>query len=475
MNLPTRWDGGIVSTNHHDVLGIRPNAGRDEIELAYKGRRSQYHPDRYAQADAETQAWATSCMQQVNAAYTALTNGGAAASEPAPARETKSSTPPPVAAVTLAEALRAHSISGRALERIYIAPNIPAKKLHNALDSYNSRMPTSEVLALLDDTVFGSGKDGLLLTEHHLLIKEAFQQCRMVPLKDYEFSFSKGILYANGLRIRDFNVTEGGEVREFVEALNECLKRIDSTSRPTGEAASNAGGIEQLLRHTTQAYLGEVSQLAQARLQQSLSQEDLDSLRDAGEAGLMVHAIRFTGELPDIVASRRRDPVSREQVATLMSDAVRLELLLYQMVWINATLAQRYGRSMDDLQRDMQSFMLAVMFPVLAIVQDNVLPDIENAREVVLGTPLFAAMERRLARYVDFATDANADQGVELFTCLADPVAIHARSVTQVPGMAKKWARMLADACSPADLRRLTDAMHGQLGDCARAYRGFVG
>ena len=130
---------------------------------------------------------------------------------------------------------------------------------------------------------------------------------------------------------------------------------------------------------------------------------------------------------------------------------------------------------MDDLQRDMQSFLLAVMFPVLAIVQDNVLPDIENAREVVLGTPLFAAMERRLARYVDFATDANADQGVELLTCLADPVAIHARSVTQVPGMAQKWARMLADACSPAELRRLTDAMHSQLGDCASAYRGFVG
>ncbi len=43
----------------YGVLGIRPSAGRDEIELAYKGRRSQYHPDRYAQSDAETQAWAT--------------------------------------------------------------------------------------------------------------------------------------------------------------------------------------------------------------------------------------------------------------------------------------------------------------------------------------------------------------------------------------------------------------------------------
>lgn len=53
----------------YGVLGIRPSAGRDEIELAYKGRRSQYHPDRYAQSDAETQAWATGkcavfCIQE---------------------------------------------------------------------------------------------------------------------------------------------------------------------------------------------------------------------------------------------------------------------------------------------------------------------------------------------------------------------------------------------------------------------------
>lgn len=43
--------GNHDSMDPYDILGIRPNAGRDEIELAYKGRRSQYHPDRYAQSD----------------------------------------------------------------------------------------------------------------------------------------------------------------------------------------------------------------------------------------------------------------------------------------------------------------------------------------------------------------------------------------------------------------------------------------
>ena len=56
----------------YDILGIRPNAGREEIELAYKGRRSQYHPDRYGQSDVQTQAWATDRMQAISHTYVIL-------------------------------------------------------------------------------------------------------------------------------------------------------------------------------------------------------------------------------------------------------------------------------------------------------------------------------------------------------------------------------------------------------------------
>lgn len=56
----------------YEILGIRLSAGGEEIELAYRGRRSQYHPDRYTSSDAETLNWATSKMQEVNQAYAAL-------------------------------------------------------------------------------------------------------------------------------------------------------------------------------------------------------------------------------------------------------------------------------------------------------------------------------------------------------------------------------------------------------------------
>ncbi|QND79217.1 J domain-containing protein [Pseudoxanthomonas mexicana] len=58
----------------YEVLGIRPNSGRDEIELAHKGRRGQYHPDRYPQSDVQIQAWAASKMQELNQVCAVLSN-----------------------------------------------------------------------------------------------------------------------------------------------------------------------------------------------------------------------------------------------------------------------------------------------------------------------------------------------------------------------------------------------------------------
>lgn len=62
--------GGLIC--HAEILGIRPGASRNEIELAYRGRRSQYHPDRYAGEGPEAVEWATEKMKEVNVAYQAL-------------------------------------------------------------------------------------------------------------------------------------------------------------------------------------------------------------------------------------------------------------------------------------------------------------------------------------------------------------------------------------------------------------------
>jgi len=47
---------------------------------------------------------------------------------------------------------------------IYVVPNIPEKKLNNALKAYGNDVSYTSVLALYDDTLFGSASEGFLFT-----------------------------------------------------------------------------------------------------------------------------------------------------------------------------------------------------------------------------------------------------------------------------------------------------------------------
>jgi hypothetical protein len=57
-------------------------------------------------------------------------------------------------------------------ERVLFAPDIPAKKLNNALNDYARAAHGEHVLALIDNSFFGSAKDGVLLTTKHIYSNE---------------------------------------------------------------------------------------------------------------------------------------------------------------------------------------------------------------------------------------------------------------------------------------------------------------
>lgn len=57
--------------------------------------------------------------------------------------------------------------------RILASPDIPHKKLANARKGFITR--ADEVFLLVDDTVFGSGKDGLAITENYIYAKQLFE------------------------------------------------------------------------------------------------------------------------------------------------------------------------------------------------------------------------------------------------------------------------------------------------------------
>lgn len=54
---------------------------------------------------------------------------------------------------------------------LYVAPNIPAKKLSNALSDYAKNMHEEEVLALYDATRLGSAKDGAVFAAERFIFE----------------------------------------------------------------------------------------------------------------------------------------------------------------------------------------------------------------------------------------------------------------------------------------------------------------
>jgi len=58
--------------------------------------------------------------------------------------------------------------SGLQDKRVFLAPNIPAKKLSRALATYAHGVKPDDVILLIDDTLFGGAKEGLLVTADHI-------------------------------------------------------------------------------------------------------------------------------------------------------------------------------------------------------------------------------------------------------------------------------------------------------------------
>jgi hypothetical protein len=60
---------------------------------------------------------------------------------------------------------------GSGIDSVYVQPDIPDKKLANAMASYATLEPGERMLALFDDTVLGSAKNGFCLTDRRLIWK----------------------------------------------------------------------------------------------------------------------------------------------------------------------------------------------------------------------------------------------------------------------------------------------------------------
>jgi hypothetical protein len=144
-------------------------------------------------------------------------------------------------------------------EKIYIHPHIPAKKLSNALVAYNVPIDPKEVAILIDDTVFGSGKDGVLICKNRLIIREAFSDARI-----YEYNSIKSIncesrrIYIDKLEAHKLTVPGKNELAIFFKIMNQWMSNREPMTQGIEQHRTKIP--QEIIHHGIGKYLFEISQ-----------------------------------------------------------------------------------------------------------------------------------------------------------------------------------------------------------------------
>lgn len=124
--------------------------------------------------------------------------------------------------------------------KVYFYPNIPADKLDNALKSYIQE--DVEIFVLIDDTVFGSAKEGMALSKNAIYAKEQFQNKKKC---DFEYlnliSLKKGFIN-NKILINESDFIDLTQIeKKYLELL---IKMIDDLSKTFSSLSSSSMGTQ---------------------------------------------------------------------------------------------------------------------------------------------------------------------------------------------------------------------------------------
>lgn len=110
-------------------------------------------------------------------------------------------------------------------DKIYIYPNIPYKKIRNAINSYGySNINHEQIIILVDDTLFGSAKNGIFITDDSIYIKNSFSNPIVIQLNDIKnISYNKSKLFINGNEVIDLSMPSKSTCENFYSFLEKII------------------------------------------------------------------------------------------------------------------------------------------------------------------------------------------------------------------------------------------------------------
>ena len=196
---------------------------------------------------------------------------------------------------------------GMGLTSMFVHPDIPEKKLANATASYAKLKPGERVLALYDDTFFGSAKDGFCLTNRRLYwkgmssggliaysklpgVQEASregtkvritlaEETRVIGLTtwlDEQIGFLLKVLSV-AAQLQEQKTEGSGTVSTGVFALQQCAKSVAGTGRGQGP-----------IKEMPTAYTGTVPAELPAEMRRAIQKDVPQVLREYASDKLFV-------------------------------------------------------------------------------------------------------------------------------------------------------------------------------------------
>lgn len=173
--------------------------------------------------------------------------------------------------MSLLNFLNAKGYSGAG--KIHVSPNIPKKLLSNAVSAYAPHVDPGEVLVLIDDTVFGSGKDGALVTADELVVKEIFTDPVVYSFDRVHSIIGKGNkVYTGNKAILTLNTPAKDDVQLFFTLLGrwiESARQGAATAATPASAvttAADTGLTDEQVTHVAQTVLSAAQRLAPERV-----------------------------------------------------------------------------------------------------------------------------------------------------------------------------------------------------------------
>ena len=124
--------------------------------------------------------------------------------------------------------------------KVYVAPDIPDKKINNAVASYAQDVEAGYILAIIDTTIFGSGKEGFLFTGNKMyfggpgtkrcydlnMILDISEETRQVKAKNNSIVIKKEYYWTyNGEKENITMMMMGLNAHAFVELVKEIIEK----------------------------------------------------------------------------------------------------------------------------------------------------------------------------------------------------------------------------------------------------------